>query len=201
MRLAHRIEVVPNRQQEELSCTSVGASRLGFTGALGEWKRQYALQRQDKTQRKPNERALRRQFNTIKRQPFAWVMEIPQSIPQPRRGLLEKSHRHSHGQRGNSNCGKSALVLARFYGCIANNRKDRTHELTTHFVREFTVIVIEDVNVQETMRNGHFSRALVGSACGRSGGRWNTTAESTERDSSSPTDGSRCPGCGAFVVR
>jgi transposase len=43
---------------------------------LAEWRRRY------RGSEKPNEAALRRQLNSIKRQQFLWMLLVPKSVPQ-----------------------------------------------------------------------------------------------------------------------
>jgi len=80
--LAHRIELRLNRQQERFLRQCVGVARFAYNWALEQWQKQYQAHRQDPTQPKPNEAALRRQFNKIKREQFPWVLEVPKSVPQ-----------------------------------------------------------------------------------------------------------------------
>jgi len=64
--LTHRIELKPNTIQEALFRQCVGAARFAFNWALAEGQRQCA------EGEKPNEAALRRQFNAIKPIEFPW---------------------------------------------------------------------------------------------------------------------------------
>ncbi len=74
--LSHRVALVPTAAQEALLRQAVGVSRFAYNWALVEWKRQYP------TGEKPNEAALRRQLNAIKRQQFPWMLLVPKSVPQ-----------------------------------------------------------------------------------------------------------------------
>lgn len=74
--LTHKIELKPNPLQEAWFRQCVGAARFAFNWALGEWQRQYAAGE------KPNEAALRRQFNAIKPVEFPWILDLPKSVPQ-----------------------------------------------------------------------------------------------------------------------
>lgn len=66
--LAHRIELHPNRQQEQFLRQCVGVARFAYNWALEQWQKQYQAHQQDPNQPKPNEAALRRQFNKVKRE-------------------------------------------------------------------------------------------------------------------------------------
>jgi len=72
----HRIELKPNATQAAIFRQCVGASRFAYNWALAEWQRQY------QAGEKPNEAALRRQFNAIKPVEFPWILDLPKSVPQ-----------------------------------------------------------------------------------------------------------------------
>ena len=74
--LSHCIALVPNAAQGVLLRQAFGVSRFAFNWALAEWQRQY------RAGEKPNEAALRRQLNSIKRQQFPWMFLVPKSVPQ-----------------------------------------------------------------------------------------------------------------------
>lgn len=74
--ITHRIELKPNKLQEAFFRQCVGAARFSFNWALAEWQRQF------QAGEKPNEIALRRQFNAIKPVEFPWILELPKSVPQ-----------------------------------------------------------------------------------------------------------------------
>ena len=74
--MTHRIELKPNKLQEALFQQRVGASRFAYNWALAEW------QRQVEAGKKPNEAALRRQFNVIKPVEFPWILDLPKAVPQ-----------------------------------------------------------------------------------------------------------------------
>lgn len=74
--LAHRIELVPNARQRQFFAECVGVARFAYNWALDEWEKQY------KAGEKPNEAALRRQLNAIKREKYPWMLRVPKSVPQ-----------------------------------------------------------------------------------------------------------------------
>ena len=74
--MSHRIELKPTKIQEALFGQCVGASRFAYNWALAEWQRQFAAGE------KPNEAALRRQFNAIKPVEFPWILDLPKAVPQ-----------------------------------------------------------------------------------------------------------------------
>ncbi len=74
--LTHRIELKPNLDQAARFRQCVGAARFAYNWALAEWQRQF------QAGEKPNEAALRRQFNAIKPVEFPWILDLPKSVPQ-----------------------------------------------------------------------------------------------------------------------
>ena len=74
--LSHRIELVPTQVQEAWLRQAVGVARFAYNWALEEWRRQY------QAGEKPNETALRRKLNRVKRERFPWMLRVPKSVPQ-----------------------------------------------------------------------------------------------------------------------
>lgn len=72
----HRVELKPNKTQEAFFRQCVEASRFAYNWALAEWQRQY------QAGEKPNEAALRRQFNASKPVEFPWILDLPKTVPQ-----------------------------------------------------------------------------------------------------------------------
>jgi putative transposase len=56
--------------------------RFAYNWALGEWKRQYEAWKEDNSLPKPNQMALRRKLNGVKRSEFPWMLEVTKCAPQ-----------------------------------------------------------------------------------------------------------------------
>lgn len=82
MLIAHKIELVPNNKQATYFEQAAGCARFAYNWALAEWGKQYAAWKEDNTQPKPNEMALRRQLNAIKREQFPWMLRVTKCAPQ-----------------------------------------------------------------------------------------------------------------------
>jgi putative transposase len=82
MLMAHKIQLDPNNVQSTQLAQAVGTARFAYNWALSEWKRQYQACLLDPALPKPNEGALRRQLNAIKRTAFPWMMEVTKCAPQ-----------------------------------------------------------------------------------------------------------------------
>ena len=74
--VAHKIQLNPNNRQATFFARCAGVSRKAYNWALAEWQRQYS------EGEKPNEVALRKHLNSIKKEEFPWMMEVPKSVPQ-----------------------------------------------------------------------------------------------------------------------
>lgn len=62
--------------------------------------------------------------------------------------------------KGSANRKKAWMKLARLHARIANIRADAVHKLTTHLVRTYSLIGIEDLNVRGMMKNRSLARAI-----------------------------------------
>ncbi len=82
MYLAHRIRLDPNNVQATYLARAAGTARFAYNWALAEWKRQYEACKLDPALPRPNEAALRRQLNAIKREMFPWMLEVTKNAPQ-----------------------------------------------------------------------------------------------------------------------
>lgn len=88
MILAHRIRLVPTRDQKLYFLRACGVARFAYNWALAEWTRQYAVGR------KPSEAALRKQLNAIKAEQFAWMGEVTKNAPQQAIKNLGRAYSH-----------------------------------------------------------------------------------------------------------
>ena len=82
MILAHRIRLDPNKVQATYLARAAGTARFAYNWALAEWERQFEACKLNPALPKPNEGALRRQLNTIKRTQFPWMLEVTKNAPQ-----------------------------------------------------------------------------------------------------------------------
>jgi putative transposase len=72
----HKIKLNPNKAQAIYFAKACGVARHAYNWALAEWKAQY------EAGQKPNEAALRRQYNAIKHVEFPWALEVTKCAPQ-----------------------------------------------------------------------------------------------------------------------
>ena len=65
---AHQIELNPNNKQANYFARACGVARFSFNWGLEQWQTQYQAYQQDNSLPKPNEQALRKHFNAVKKQ-------------------------------------------------------------------------------------------------------------------------------------
>ncbi len=82
MLTAHQIRLDPNNVQATYFARAAGTARFAYNWALEEWGRQYQAHLLDPKLPKPNEAALRRQLNAIKRLEFPWMLEVTKCAAQ-----------------------------------------------------------------------------------------------------------------------
>jgi putative transposase len=82
MLLAHRVRLDPNNVQATYLARAAGTARFAYNWALVEWHRQYQACKADPALPKPNEAALGRKLNAIKREQFPWMLEVTKNAPQ-----------------------------------------------------------------------------------------------------------------------
>ena len=63
-----------------------------------------------------------------------------------------------------SNVEKARVTKAKLQKHSANKRKDFLHKLTTDLVRQYDVIVIEDIKAKKMMRNSHLAKSIANAA-------------------------------------
>jgi putative transposase len=82
MLIAHKIALDLNNRQRTYMTRAAGCARFAYNWALAEWGRQYEAWKVDNSLPKPNEMALRRQLNSIKREQFPWMLEVTKCAAQ-----------------------------------------------------------------------------------------------------------------------
>lgn len=73
----------PTIAQRQYFAKACGVARFAYNWGLDQWKKQYELHKADPDKTPaPNEGALRRQLNAIKRAEFPWMLEVTKYAPQ-----------------------------------------------------------------------------------------------------------------------
>lgn len=96
---AHKIRLDPNNRQATYLSRAAGTARFAYNWAREEWDRQYQACLLDPALPKPNEAALRRQLNAIKRIQFPWMLEVTKCAPQTAIMQLGKAYDNFFAKR------------------------------------------------------------------------------------------------------
>jgi len=160
MFLAHRITLDPNKVQTTCLARAAGTARFAYNWALAEWKRQYETSKVDLAAPGPNEAALRRQLNAIKREQFPWMLDVTKNAPQMAIMQLGQAF-------NNFFAGRAGYPTFRRKG-----RDDRFTLTNDQFQVEGKRIRIPKlgwVRMRESLR---FTGRIVSASISRSAGRW-----------------------------
>ncbi len=71
---AHKIRLNPTPEQAQYFTKAAGTARFCFNWALAEWKQQY------EAGGKPNAKALKKQFQAIRKHQFPWTYDVSKSV-------------------------------------------------------------------------------------------------------------------------
>ncbi len=79
---SHCIRLDPTPAQATYFAKGCGTARFAYNWALDRWQALYVAHLKDPSQPAPNEGALRRELNAIKRTEFPWMMDVTKCAPQ-----------------------------------------------------------------------------------------------------------------------
>ena len=82
MQRTHKIALDPNNAEATYLARCAGTARFAYNWALHEWACQYGAHKENPALPKPNQTALRRQLNAIKKDEFPWMVEVSKCAPQ-----------------------------------------------------------------------------------------------------------------------
>lgn len=88
----------------------------------------------------------------------------PKHLEQAMRKLAWLQRDFSRTKKGSKNHEKMRVKVAKCYRSISNQRNDFLHKLSTHLVRNYDTICLEDLNVKGMEQNHHLARAIQGAA-------------------------------------
>ena len=160
MLLAHRIALDPNNVQATSLARAAGTARFAYNWALAEWQRQYEACKTMSTLPRPNEAALRRQLNAIKREQFPWMLAVSKNAPQMAIMQLGRAFQNFFAGR------------ARYPTFRRKGRDDRFTLTNDQFRVDGSRIRIPKlgwIRMREALR---FAGRIVSAAVSRSADRW-----------------------------
>ena len=81
---------------------------------------------------------------------------------------LRKEQRHlSRKKKGSNNRGKQKVVLSGIYRKVRNIRKDYLHKVSRMLVDNYDVIVMEDLQIKNMVKNHHLARSIHDASWGK----------------------------------
>jgi putative transposase len=84
----------------------------------------------------------------------------PRHLQRSERRLKHAQRNLARKQRGSKNREKARLKVAREHACIADQRRDGLHKLTTRLIRENQVVCVESLAVKNMVRNRTLAKAI-----------------------------------------
>lgn len=90
----------------------------------------------------------------------------PKHLEKAQRNLAHLQKVFARKGKGSKNHERMRVKVAKCHRSIANQRNDFLHKLSTHLVRNYDVISLEDLNVKGMEQNHHLARAIQGAAWG-----------------------------------
>lgn len=88
----------------------------------------------------------------------------PKHLEQAQRKLARLQRDFARTAKGSKNHEKMRVKVAKCYRTISNQRNDFLHKLSTHLIRNYDTICLEDLNVKGMEQNHHLARAIQSAA-------------------------------------
>lgn len=88
----------------------------------------------------------------------------PKHLEQSKRKLAHLQRVFARTQKDSKNHERMRVKVAKCHRNISNQRNDFLHKLSTHLVRNYDVICLEDLNVKGMEQNHHLARAIQDAA-------------------------------------
>ena len=86
--------------------------------------------------------------------------ENPRPFSKLEKKLAREQRRLSRKMRGSGKREKQRIRVARLYEYVANSRKDHHHKLSTQLAKENKIVVVEDLRINNMMKNKYLSKAV-----------------------------------------
>ena len=88
----------------------------------------------------------------------------PKHLEQSQRKLAHLQKVFARKDKESMNHERMRIKVAKCYRSITNQRNDFLHKLSTHLIKNYDVICLEDLNVKGMEQNHHLARAIQGAS-------------------------------------
>ncbi|WP_066295622.1 RNA-guided endonuclease InsQ/TnpB family protein [Bacillus sp. FJAT-29937] len=88
----------------------------------------------------------------------------PKHLQKAERRLKQLQRAVSKKKKGSNRRQKAVRLLAKWHEHIANKRRDTAHKVSRQLVSNYDLIVFEDLNIQDMVKNRHLSKSITDSA-------------------------------------
>lgn len=102
--------------------------------------------------------------NWLEKQATNWQSKFSKRKHKATVAVRQWNHNHKDIKEdvyGYQNWQKAKQIKARYQAKIANKRKDYLHKLTTNLVKQYDVIVIEDLKTKNLQKNHHLAKSIA----------------------------------------
>ncbi|ASJ57653.1 hypothetical protein BP422_24405 [Brevibacillus formosus] len=137
---AFQFRIFPNQKQEVLISKTLGRSRFVFNRFLARWNETYKQMGKGLSY-------------------HSCVVQLPQlkkELP-----WLYDADSTALRQKGGKNYDKARSKVAILHEKVANTRKDFLHKLSTELIRENKVICLEDLQVNDLIKNHKLAKSIT----------------------------------------
>lgn len=90
----------------------------------------------------------------------------PKHLEKAQQKLARLQRDFARTAKDSKNHEKMRIKVAKCHRAISNERNDFLHKLSTHLIRNYDTICLEDLNVKGMEQNHHLARAIQGAAWG-----------------------------------
>ena len=100
----------------------------------------------------------------LEKQSVIWQRKYAKRKQQATINVRHWNHNHKIGEMqvvDYQNWQRARVTKARYQAKIANKRKDYLHKLTTDLVKQYDVIVIEDLKTKNLQKNHHLAKSIA----------------------------------------
>lgn len=144
-----------------------GVARFAYNWGLDQWQTQYAACKTDASLPKPNEIALRRQLNAIKRDRYPWMLEVTKCAPQLALKQLGAAYKNFFAGRARYPTFRRKGVRERF--SLSNDQFDVKADQGTTEVSRIRIPNLGWVRMREPLR---FSGRILNATVSQRANRW-----------------------------